>query len=164
MLEEPVRFRDPREVRRLPGRSLRHEQLLKESAGYLERAHLAAVNGIPHEMLLLDLYGALRPIDAITGATTADATGLGHTATLVSSPAWVGSTAFLGDGTSVIHTIGRTLRRSFIRPHSRAFSRCTGSAAIAATCSARGRRTSRSWGNNWIRDEAGAGLAGVLGC
>ena len=28
--------------------------------------------GIPHEMLLLDLYAALRPIDAITGATTAD--------------------------------------------------------------------------------------------
>ena len=27
---------------------------------------------IPHEMLLLDLYAALRPIDAITGATTAD--------------------------------------------------------------------------------------------
>jgi tRNA modification GTPase len=27
---------------------------------------------VPHEMLLLDLYGALRPIDAITGATTAD--------------------------------------------------------------------------------------------
>ncbi|MEI9973413.1 MAG: hypothetical protein WDO73_16040 [Ignavibacteriota bacterium] len=24
---------------------------------------------IPHEMLLLDLYAALRPIDAITGAT-----------------------------------------------------------------------------------------------
>ena len=27
---------------------------------------------IPHEMLLLDLYAALRPIDGITGATTAD--------------------------------------------------------------------------------------------
>jgi tRNA modification GTPase len=27
---------------------------------------------IPHEMLLLDLYAGLRPIDAITGATTAD--------------------------------------------------------------------------------------------
>jgi tRNA modification GTPase len=29
-------------------------------------------SAIPHEMLLLDLYVALRPIDAITGATTAD--------------------------------------------------------------------------------------------
>ncbi len=27
---------------------------------------------IPHEMLLLDLYAALQPLDAITGATTAD--------------------------------------------------------------------------------------------
>ena len=52
--------------------SLRHEQLLRESAQYLEKAHAAAESGIPHEMLLLDLYAALRPIDAITGATTAD--------------------------------------------------------------------------------------------
>jgi tRNA modification GTPase len=52
--------------------SLRHEQLLRESAEYLDKARVAAVAGIYHEMLLLDLYGALRPIDAITGATTAD--------------------------------------------------------------------------------------------
>lgn len=52
--------------------SLRHEQLLKESHGALEQALKAATLGIPHEMLLLDLYAALRPIDAITGATTAD--------------------------------------------------------------------------------------------
>jgi len=52
--------------------SLRHEQLLRESAGYLEKAHGAVELEIPHEMLLLDLYAALRPIDAITGATTAD--------------------------------------------------------------------------------------------
>ncbi|MEO8595800.1 MAG: tRNA uridine-5-carboxymethylaminomethyl(34) synthesis GTPase MnmE [Candidatus Solibacter sp.] len=52
--------------------SLRHEHLLGESVEYLEKARGAALAGIPHEMLLLDLYGALRPIDAITGATTAD--------------------------------------------------------------------------------------------
>ncbi len=52
--------------------SLRHEQLLKESREALEQARRATENGIPHEMLLLDLYAALRPIDAITGATTAD--------------------------------------------------------------------------------------------
>ena len=52
--------------------SLRHEQLLKESREALEQARNAAMIGIPHEMLLLDLYAALRPIDAITGATTAD--------------------------------------------------------------------------------------------
>jgi tRNA modification GTPase len=52
--------------------SLRHEQLLRESAAYLEKARAAVEAAIPHEMLLLDLYAALRPIDAITGATTAD--------------------------------------------------------------------------------------------
>jgi tRNA modification GTPase len=52
--------------------SLRHETLLKESAAYLEKALVAARAGTPHEMLLVDLYAALQPIDAITGATTAD--------------------------------------------------------------------------------------------
>jgi len=52
--------------------SLRHEQLLRESKDALEQALTANSLGIPHEMLLLDLYAALRPIDAITGATTAD--------------------------------------------------------------------------------------------
>lgn len=52
--------------------SLRHEQLLKESREALNQAQTAAAAGIPHEMLLLDLYSALRPLDAITGATTAD--------------------------------------------------------------------------------------------
>lgn len=52
--------------------SIRHEQLLRESVEALEQAQKAVGFGIPHEMLLLDLYAALRPIDAITGATTAD--------------------------------------------------------------------------------------------
>jgi tRNA modification GTPase len=52
--------------------SLRHEGLLRESIEALDNARRAAEFGIPHEMLLLDLYAALRPIDAITGATTAD--------------------------------------------------------------------------------------------
>jgi tRNA modification GTPase len=52
--------------------NLRHEQLLRESLAYLDKARGAVDARIPHEMLLLDLYAALRPIDAITGATTAD--------------------------------------------------------------------------------------------
>ena len=52
--------------------SLRHEQLLRESREALDQAGRATTLGIPHEMLLLDLYAALRPIDAITGATSAD--------------------------------------------------------------------------------------------
>jgi tRNA modification GTPase len=52
--------------------SLRHEQLLKEALGALEKARDAVERTIPHEMLLLDLYGALQPLDGLTGATTAD--------------------------------------------------------------------------------------------
>jgi len=52
--------------------TMRHERLLRESLEYLEKAATAVARNIPHEMLLLDLYSALRPIDAITGATTAD--------------------------------------------------------------------------------------------
>ncbi len=52
--------------------SIRHQNLLRESIEALEQARKAVEFGIPHEMLLLDLYAALRPIDAITGATTAD--------------------------------------------------------------------------------------------
>ena len=52
--------------------SLRHERLLRESVEWLDKAGAAVVAHTPHEMLLLDLYAALQPIDAITGATTAD--------------------------------------------------------------------------------------------
>lgn len=52
--------------------SLRHEALLRESVEALQNGRRALGFGMPHEMLLLDLYAALRPIDAITGATTAD--------------------------------------------------------------------------------------------
>ncbi len=51
---------------------MRHEQLLRESLESMDRAEVAVREHIPHEMLLLDLYSVLRPIDAITGATTAD--------------------------------------------------------------------------------------------
>jgi len=52
--------------------SLRHERLLRECEEYLKKATGAVEAAIPHEMLLLDLYAALAPLDAITGATTAD--------------------------------------------------------------------------------------------
>ena len=52
--------------------SLRQERLLVDTKQALEQARTAATLGIPHEMLLLDIYAALKPIDAITGATTAD--------------------------------------------------------------------------------------------
>ncbi len=52
--------------------SLRQERLLRESLDFLAKAASAVTARIPHEMLLLDLYGALQPLDAITGATSAD--------------------------------------------------------------------------------------------
>ena len=49
--------------------NLRHQQLLKESLEGLSRCWAAVGQEIPHEMLLLDLYDALRPLDALTGTT-----------------------------------------------------------------------------------------------
>lgn len=52
--------------------SLRQANLLNEALQMLEKARQAAEDSVPHEFLMLDLYCALTPIDAITGATTAD--------------------------------------------------------------------------------------------
>ena len=48
----------------------RHQSLVRDSITALDAANRAVSNRIPHEMLLLDLYSALRPLDEITGATT----------------------------------------------------------------------------------------------
>jgi tRNA modification GTPase len=50
----------------------RHQSLVNDSIAALHAAEAAVNNRIPHEMLLLDLYSALRPLDEITGATTTD--------------------------------------------------------------------------------------------
>jgi tRNA modification GTPase len=50
----------------------RHQGLVSDSLAALEKAAGAVALRIPHEMLLLDLYAALRPLDEITGATTTD--------------------------------------------------------------------------------------------
>jgi tRNA modification GTPase len=52
--------------------NIRHEKLIQDSLAALDAAKSAVAGNIPHEMLLLDLYNALRPLDAITGATTTD--------------------------------------------------------------------------------------------
>jgi tRNA modification GTPase len=52
--------------------NVRHRELIENSVSALEAAKKAVAEKIPHEMLLLDLYNALRPLDAITGATTTD--------------------------------------------------------------------------------------------
>ena len=52
--------------------NVRQERLVCDSLNALAAARTTLEAGIPHEMLLLDLYAALRPLDAITGATTVE--------------------------------------------------------------------------------------------
>lgn len=53
-------------------------------------------------------------LDEGTGATTADLS-LGHTGTLVSNPAWTGSTAYLGDGS--VHLVAASSIPNFTRQY-----------------------------------------------
>jgi tRNA modification GTPase len=52
--------------------NIRHQGLIHDSSAALDAGKAAVTGKVPHEMLLLDLYSALRPLDAITGATTSD--------------------------------------------------------------------------------------------
>ncbi|SRR5579871_128747 len=52
--------------------NVRHERLIREGVEALERAADATRGGLPHEMILLDLYNVLRPLGAITGETTVE--------------------------------------------------------------------------------------------
>lgn len=52
--------------------SVRHQKLVGDALAALDTAEDAVASKVPHEMLLLDLYAALRPLDEITGATTTD--------------------------------------------------------------------------------------------
>jgi tRNA modification GTPase len=52
--------------------NLRQQQAVAETVRALQAATEAVAGKIPHEMLLLDLYAALRSLDALTGETTPD--------------------------------------------------------------------------------------------
>jgi tRNA modification GTPase len=52
--------------------NLRHQERVRESLTALAAARAAIDSKVPHEMLLLDLYNALRALDEITGVTTTD--------------------------------------------------------------------------------------------
>ena len=52
--------------------NLRQQQAVSETLEALGAAEEAIVANVPHEMLLIDLHAALRSLDALTGATTAD--------------------------------------------------------------------------------------------
>ena len=52
--------------------NLRQHQSVTAALAGLDAAQAAVAASIPHEMLLLDLYSALRGLDALTGATTTE--------------------------------------------------------------------------------------------
>ena len=52
--------------------NVRQQVLVADAIAALDRASEAVPLKTPHEMVLLDLYSALRPLDDITGATTAE--------------------------------------------------------------------------------------------
>jgi tRNA modification GTPase len=52
--------------------NIRQQGLVRDSLVALAAGTNAVHARVPHEMLLLDLYNALRPLDEITGATTSD--------------------------------------------------------------------------------------------
>jgi tRNA modification GTPase len=52
--------------------SLRHQQAITTSLAALGDAAAANAGGIPHEMILLDLYRGLWALDSLTGQTTSD--------------------------------------------------------------------------------------------
>lgn len=52
--------------------SLRHFEAVSGALASLSAARAAVAQKVPHEMLLLDLYAALRHLDGLTGETTAE--------------------------------------------------------------------------------------------
>ena len=52
--------------------NLRHQRLVLQSLASQDAGASAVDGRVPHEMVLLDLYAALRALDEITGATTTD--------------------------------------------------------------------------------------------
>jgi tRNA modification GTPase len=52
--------------------NVRHQGLVRDAIGGLDAAAAALGCSVPHEMVLLDLYSALRALDTITGLTTTE--------------------------------------------------------------------------------------------
>jgi tRNA modification GTPase len=52
--------------------NLRHEQLIQRTLVALDASQKSLINGMPHEVILLDLYSALKALNALTGETTVE--------------------------------------------------------------------------------------------
>ncbi|MCI0352498.1 MAG: tRNA uridine-5-carboxymethylaminomethyl(34) synthesis GTPase MnmE, partial [Acidobacteriales bacterium] len=52
--------------------NLRQERLIHEALVALKKSQNTLTNGLPHEVILLDLYVALKALNALTGETTVE--------------------------------------------------------------------------------------------
>jgi tRNA modification GTPase len=52
--------------------NIRHEQMIRDSIGSLSKSQKSLRFGMPHEVILLDLYSALKALNALTGETTVE--------------------------------------------------------------------------------------------
>ncbi|MSO22124.1 MAG: tRNA uridine-5-carboxymethylaminomethyl(34) synthesis GTPase MnmE [Acidobacteria bacterium] len=52
--------------------NVRHEELIKETLVALSKSQKALMTEMPHEVILLDLYAALKALNALTGETTVE--------------------------------------------------------------------------------------------
>jgi len=52
--------------------NVRQREAVTATIAALDAASVANENGLPHELILVDLHNALRALDSLTGATTAD--------------------------------------------------------------------------------------------
>ena len=66
------RVRGSGELAATPVTNLRQQEAVRAAVGALDAAAVGVEERVPHEMLLLDCYSALRALDELTGETTAD--------------------------------------------------------------------------------------------
>ena len=52
--------------------NVRHEQLIYATLVAIEKCQKSLITGLPHEVILLDLYSALKALNALTGETTVE--------------------------------------------------------------------------------------------
>ncbi len=52
--------------------NLRQEQLIQRALMALDKCHKSLNHQMPHEVILLDLYSALKALNALTGETTVE--------------------------------------------------------------------------------------------
>jgi tRNA modification GTPase len=67
-----ARARGSAEIATTPVTNLRQQQAVTGAIEALNAALVGLAESVPHEMILLDLYRALRSLDELTGETTTE--------------------------------------------------------------------------------------------